>query len=323
VGEAPNYGAGKNKRIPCPAAPSPSSPLFLGYYYNHVHTLMNVLIKDGVRVFGAWNEPDKVGNPLHREFATAAILWGEAQRSVESNEAGCKHHCIVVAGEFAGYEPHHEYVEGYRNTIINDENKKGAFPTKTKPTFWGLHDYLDLENIKEELSGGKEVIARNYVNKEEREFVSHIKTKRMGSTHIWLSEQGVKVETESSPGTTKLSGNGELQRLAAQDFLRLGSPSARVERAYYYGYRGPSKEEKEAAEAKKGYLFDSALIKGEGYGIEPEDWRPAYCVLALGNHEGCPARVLTKAPIPGTTAPLIYRTFPKCLSRRVADRLYD
>ncbi len=101
-----------------------------------------------------------------------------------------------------------------------------------------------------------------------------------------MSEQGVDLETEG--GKTRLGKQPGLQKFAAKDFLRLGRASEHVEWAYYYEYRGP----------KRTNEFDSALLKGEGH--EPEDWRPAYCVLALGK-EVCPAKSVTKAPITDTT----------------------
>jgi alpha-tubulin suppressor-like RCC1 family protein len=291
VPEAPNYGAGKDERMPCPSAPAPTSASFPGYYYNHVLALMRELVNDGVRTFGAWNEPDLHGSPLHNSAKRAAVLWGEAQRAAE--HSGCGHHCIVVAGEFAGYKK--GYVGSYVGTLLHDA--KVGIPTKTKATFWGLHDYNDLEHVREEMHAGKEVIAKNYRNLEARALVSYIKTKRLGSTHIWLSEQGIRIKTTGPKGTTRLTDNGELQRLAAQDFLRLGNPSEHLERVYYYGYRGPSKARVEELANKGKHEFDSALLAGEGFGAEPIDWRPAYCVLALGNNEGCSARATTSSTI--------------------------
>ncbi len=299
VPEAPNYGLGINARVPCPDEPSPTSPSFPGYYYNHVYALMKELIKDGVRTFGAWNEPNKFNEPLHpdAEAGRAALLWGEAQHAVE--RLGCAKHCIVVAGEFTGYFP--IYTGKYVSAILGDA-KRGN-PTRTKPTYWGLHDYNDLERVQAESQSGKEVIAKDYTNAEADNYVRFIKSKRLGSTHIWLTEQGVKVETNTNEtGTTRLTGHPELQRLAAQDFLRLGSSSMHVERLYYYQYKGPSKERKEqlAAHKPKGEReFASALLAGEGYGPEPKNWRPAFCVLVLGEN-GCPASSVTKAPVAGS-----------------------
>ena len=295
--EPPNYGTGKNERVPCPIAPSPTSPSFPHYYYNHVYALMKELIKDGVRTFGAWNEPDNASSPLLHAPEQAALLWGEAERAIE--HLGCGRHCIVVAGEFTSYEGH--YIGQYVNTILRDA--KRGLPTRTKATFWGIHDYGDLLNVEAEKQSGQWVIGRTYRNFEADDYVRYIKSKRMGSTHVWLSEQGVQIESHVKPGRTRLTGNSELQRLAAKDFLLLGDSSMQVERIYYYGYKGVSKARKEELAAHKPeakYEFDSALLAGEGYGSEPQDWRPAYCVLALGE-EGCPPAVVTQAPVAGTT----------------------
>jgi hypothetical protein len=314
VGQQPNYGAGKDERPRCPSAPSPTSASFPGYYYNHVLVLMRELIKDGVRVFGAWNEPNKYNDPLHGSSKRAAVLWGEAQHAIE--HLGCVRHCIVVAGEFTAYQQ--GYIGPYLNTVLRDA--KIGTPTKSKATFWGLHDYNDVKNVREETQDHKEVIAKNYKNTEAQSLVHYIKTKRLGSTHIWLSEQGVQVETnKNQSGETRLSENGELQRLAAQDFLRLGQSSEHIERIYYYGYRGPSKAKKEELDMAKPpqHLFDSALLDGEGFGAEPEDWRPAYCVLALGNNNGCPAHVSTNIPaeerIAGTAGTFSLDVYPEGL----------
>ncbi len=295
--EPPNYGTGKNERVPCPPAPSPTSSSFPGYYYHHVYALMKELIKDGVRTFGAWNEPNLYPrNPLYGAPERAALLWGEAEHAVERLD--CARHCIVVAGEFYSFQ--RSYIGSYVNTILRDA--KRGLPTRTKATFWGIHDYHDLLDVEAEKQSGQWVIGRTYRNSEANDYVKYIKSRRMGSTHVWLSEQGVWIEAPHGNGRTRLTGNDELQRLAAQDFLRLGDPSMHVERIYYYEYKGPSKARKEelAAHKPKEYEFDSALLAGEGYGSEPQDWRPAYCVLVLGE-EGCPPAVATQAPVTGTT----------------------
>ena len=293
------------ERRACPTEPSPTHRSLLGFYYNNMILLMRALVEHGVRVFGAWNEPDKVGNPLHRYSNVAAFIWGEARRAADSKQVSCPS-CIVVAGEFAASQAHHGYVENYEQTIVDNERKRDAFPTSRKPVDWGMHDYNDLEDVRAEDSHGKVVLAKNYVNEEKRWFVKRLVNKSRGTRHVWLTEQGVKLETTGTTGDTKLTGKPELQRLAAQDFLRLGSPSTGVERVYYYEYRGPSKESEEAAHEKGEHLFDAGLLEGPGKKpgevTEPGDFRPAYCVLALGDSEGCPSKVKTKAPITHTLA---------------------
>ena len=111
-----------NNRPECPKGAVPSR----GRYYNDAKALMRKFIPGNpgagippVRIWGAWNEPDLVSDPLHHYSVTAAYFWGEAQRASEA--AGCHHHCLVVAGEFAGYLPHHGYVANYESTILNSE----------------------------------------------------------------------------------------------------------------------------------------------------------------------------------------------------------
>ncbi len=265
----------EGKRRPCPSEPAIPKP---SQYYARVKPLMKVLIADGVRSFGAWNEPNLRNNPLHTFARRAAVLWGEAQRA--SEDLGCRRFCKVVAGEFAAYTP---YVGEYKAELLKLERNK-TFPTRAKPSVWAMHDYNDLEHVRAEAVGGKQVLAKGYVNQEAARFVRAI---RRGAykPRFWLSEEGVEIESESPSGKTKLTDNAELQRIAALDFRSLGAGLG-VEWSYYHGYRGPSAAEKASHKSTtRRPSFDSALLSGDG--VEPEDWRPAYCVLAL-NLNGCP-----------------------------------
>jgi hypothetical protein len=297
---------------PCPADRAPKT---LGEYYNHVKKLMKGLVngsgeRPAVRLWGAWNEPDRFENAYHVSPAgpiTAAYLWGEAQRASESKEVGCHNQCKVVAGEFETYE-HHLYVKHYEETIIASE-RKHHFPTKVKPHVWGIHDYTDLEDVKGVKDGTKEVLG-NYVNKDAQGFVRQTK-KLYRSAHIWLTEQGVLLQKETKE--TRLFNNPVLQRLAAQDFLQLGRSSEHTEWVYYYLYHGPAKwtpspteteSERKQHEKEHEHTFDSALLPGEGVTEEDhhpaENPRQAYCILALGDKEGCPATGATEAAITST-----------------------
>jgi hypothetical protein len=93
----------------------------------------------------------------------------------------------------------------------------------------------------------------------------------------------------------------------------------RTERIYYYQYKGPTKERKERGAAEEKYEFDSALLAGEGYGSEPNDWRQAYCVLVLGDN-GCPGGSATKTPVAGsitqTAATVLLDVRPEGLSTK-------
>lgn len=309
VPEAASYTEPTNK-TPCPSGPPPASKAFPGYYYNHVRVLMKELIKDGVRTFGAWNEPDRYNDPLHKHSAQAAVLWGEAERA--AIQLGCRYHCIVVAGEFAGYKK--GYAGNYLATILR--NAKRGIPSHMKATIWSLHDYNDLLNVEAERSGGHKTIARTYRNSEAQDLVRLVKRRRMGSTHVWMSEQGVQISTGIGDGTTRLTGHPELQRLAAQDFLRLMRPSEHLERVNYYGYRGLTAERLEILAKSKRHDFDSAMLAGEGVTTEATE-RPAYCVLALGHNDGCPATGTTGASVPGsistTSADVIANVYPEGL----------
>ncbi len=291
--------------------PTKKAPTLEAEYYNHAKALIKALVNGtsetpSGRLWGSWNEPYHNGNSFHTIFMTAAYLWGETQRAAES--AGCNHHCTVVAGEFAAYLEHHEYVNKYETTIIQAE-RKHHFPVKVKPHDWGMHDYNDLEQVKGIKEGSKEVLG-NFVNKEAQGFVRQTK-KLYSSAHIWLTEQGVRLQT--GKGSTRLYLKPVLQGLAAQDFLRLGRPSEHIEWAYYYLYRGPAKwtpgpaeteSERERHEKEHEHTFDSALLPGESVteegGHPAENPRQAYCVLALNDKEGCPAGTATRAAVSGT-----------------------
>ena len=104
---------------------------------------------------------------------------------------------------------------------------------------------------------------------------------------------------QNGSNRTRLYENTELQRLAARDFLRLGGASEHFEWAYYYLYEGPSQVT--LSEPHHEHDFDSALLHGEGV-HENQEPREAYCVLALGNSAGCPAKVTTRAAVAGVTA---------------------
>ncbi len=280
--------------------PCPNHEVRLEEYRNDAKKLMKTLIKGNserpaVRLWGSWNEPDSAGTALQSDPSgaqKAAYLWGETQRAVE--EAGCKHHCTVVAGEFQEYSHHHGYIANYQNAIITAE-RKHKFPVEVKPTTWGFHDYKDLEHVKGIKEKGTEVLG-NYINSEAKDYV-RVTRQRFRSAHIWATEQGVLLQDSVKP--TPLFIQPELQRLAAKDFLRLNRPAEHIEWAYYYLYHGPSATVIHA----KPHAFDSALLQGEGVteedGHPAENPRQAYCVLVLGL-EGCPAASTTRAAVVST-----------------------
>jgi hypothetical protein len=104
------------------------------------------LIKDepGVKLWGAWNEPDIEAHPLSQHPHRAAEYWQEAQYVVEhTHNCGCK----VIAGEFAFADKYEgRYISAYRETIDDYKNKYPPCHTCThsRPQIWGFHDYTDV-----------------------------------------------------------------------------------------------------------------------------------------------------------------------------------
>jgi sugar lactone lactonase YvrE len=251
-----------------------------------------------VTSWGAWNEPDKKGEPLSpsargAEVAVqgaevAAYFW-QAARAVVYN-SGC-HECRVVAGEFEDFVAHERYADRYVNTILH----KQRYWQRDKPKTWGIHDYGDVD--------------RGYLNKGNpiaKAFLTELPWAQLGSPREWISEAGVHQVANEGTLATKcfkkfsgyakaLNGPCKHQRLDAEDFLQLHNTTGRkgarqFERLYYYEYRAPA--------VGPEHSFDSALLEPEGV-EEPEDWRPAYCVLAFHNRH-CPPVTATKGSVAGT-----------------------
>jgi alpha-tubulin suppressor-like RCC1 family protein len=147
----------------------------------------------------------------------------------------------------------------------------------------------------------------HYVTGDAEQFLS-LDSGRLGHPHLWISEAGV--ELQNGAKETPLAGEGETelkrQRLAANDLLQLTKVSRYIQREhpsehvyqhiewlYYYLYKSPTKAQREK------HIFDSALLEVEPAKPEYEE-REAYCILAL-NKPACPSRVITEAPVSGTT----------------------
>jgi len=247
-----------------------------------------------VTSWGAWNEPDRKGEPL-AELShgpeVAAYFW-QAARAVVYN-SGC-HDCRVVAGEFEDYTARKPYAEKYIHTILY--NKR--YWQRDKPKTWGIHDYGDV--VRAYLHQGNP-IAEAFLTKPPWGRLG------LGEPHEWITEAGVHLDSEGtlqtgcyrqSNGFTKpLSALCKHQRVDAEDFLQLhdvtGKKGLHFERLYYYEYR--------ASAAGPEHSFDSALLEPESV-KEPEDWRPAYCVLAFHNHH-CPPTTITKSVVAATLTP--------------------
>jgi len=268
----------------------------LGSYEAHIKALIAGLMKlhaenpsiPAVTLYGAWNEPDlnkpTKQDPLYNNAKRAALFWKAARAILR--QVGCN--CTMVAGEFSEDD-------GYINTYLTTIQKNHSL-WRGKPRIWGFHDYVDLEDYY-----------YHPYNSDAEAFIKKIK--RLGASHVWLSEQGVMLQNGGT--ATKLDDSSQAedatrQRDAAKDFLKLGDVHlakevSRVELVDYYLYKGPSAEV--LAQPGHEHEFDSALLPGEGVteeqGHPAESPRQAYCVLALGL-EGCPAVAKTKGAVTST-----------------------
>jgi hypothetical protein len=288
--EQPEYS---RKWTTCPAKAVPS----LAQYREHVKNLMKKLSETGkgyapVLYWGAWNEPNE------EELATAemggatkaAHMWVDAQKIAEDV---CPHRCKIIAGELAGYAGEHvSFLAKYDKAIkaIERNHRDTA-----KPVIWGLHDYGDMTKVAlgaEANNRGEE----GFLRKTRQEFRS------LGhkDLHFWISEAGVLLVLPE--GLQPLAKRRAAQFRAARDYIRLADASG-VDWAYYYQYREPlepdqaeKEQELNGTEKRITYRFDSALTN---YGQqEPDDRRPAYCVIVEG-HNGCSPHVKTGSAVAG------------------------
>ncbi len=276
----------KKKEKTCPSIDNPSIETYAKDVKEVIHKVMvehgkEPYVVPVVRRWGAWNEPDyhntEEYDPLYKQPEEAALFWKKARSILR--QTGCD--CIMVAGEFAENDG---YVSEYKKAIRTD-HKFWAH----KPSIWGLHDYVDLLNATSK---------HPYFDDYAKAFV-HSMSRGWGHPRIWLSELGVDLANNHEQ-TSLAIGSGALkrQRLAAHDFLHLHILSEQyIELINYYQYKGPS--QKEINEKENPNLFDSALLPGKEI-HETQEPREAYCVIAL-EEEGCPPKVITKAPVSGTT----------------------
>lgn len=235
----------------------------------------------GVKLWGAWNEPDNVPDPLRQHSKRAAQFWQIARSVVANPKLHCG--CKVVAGEFAFASQYEgNYISNYEETILHSNAQhplcKGCWPGT--PGILGFHDYHDVEE-------------RNHG------YADQFKTfteQRLPTAHIWIGEAAVELQNRG--GLTTLGKEEPLERRlnetkSAEDFLGLHMVSPKIERVYYYQYRAPT--EKEQEEWEKGITkhapFDSGLLEAEP---EPGktthksngEVRWTYCVLMFKN-ESC------------------------------------
>ena len=300
----------------------------IGQYRQAVTTLMQEVIgwHTGkgwklVKLWGAWNEPDKFHDPLHEDAELAAQFWEVAQTVLHK----IAHHypcpgCTVVAGEFSTFYP--EYSSCYRSVLLygdcrNHSYKRYWTGKPRDPAAWGFHDYADLLHRDNTVA---------------QHFAQFAKT-RLEKPRLFMSEAGVELQDgEAEKGETELGDvftpedekgtKRSLQLQAAEEFLKLPQGlSYPVDRMYYYQYTSPSVTEQEK------HVFDSALLeeepgaKGQPHCMvatyehrpcpfeKPQSGerreRPAYCVLAYEDHR-CPPMAITGPWTgfnPGTEAP--------------------
>ncbi len=235
-----------------------------------------------VKLWGAWNEPDFVEDPLRKDAPRAAQFWEIANSALSGLGAVRAFRCLgceMVAGEFSAY--HTGYTPCYRNVILHGYCRKTShtydykrywFGQPRDPVDWGFHDYGDLLNHRKNVANDFARFAR----------------KSLDNPRLFMSEAGVELqngekETELGELETKTEGDKnskrELQQEAAETYLHLseGLPYP-IERMYYYEYTSPTLVEQNK------HKFDSALLEVEGKHLRE---RPAYCVLAYKNHV-CP-----------------------------------
>ena len=221
----------------------------------------------GIKLWGAWNEPDLGYYGLHPGEQRAAEYWQIAQYVADHNHcSGCK----MIAGEFAfanRYEGH--YISKYKATII-EQHKYHPCPycSHSRPSIWGFHDYHDVV----------------YDTHEFADKFAKFTEERAGKAQIWISEAGV--ELQSGIKTRLGKGDSAMQVESAEDFEHLHEISTRIGRIYYYGYRAPTEEEQADGEASKRLPFDSGLMEAEPgpHGKSKGEARPAYCILVFADH---------------------------------------
>jgi tripartite motif-containing protein 71 len=257
--------------------PSPSE------YRARFTEIFNYGMERGVRLWGAWNEPDLKTDPLHKLPRRAAKYWQEAQSVATKSCSSCR----VVAGEFAFVSPtwKTKYIEEYRDELIYHRHPCQKC-WRGKPSIWGIHDYHDVS-----------ADGREYAEKF-RDFTRM----RMRNPQIIVSEVAVELENKNEEHTSLDEGNKvrreKLQRRAASDLLRLSNASSRIEKVYYYEYRAPSEAEVEKFTKDEEFPFDSGLFeakpepdKSNGKVTSKGEARPVYCYLAFASHSCAPTVV--------------------------------
>ncbi|HTZ62758.1 MAG TPA: hypothetical protein VMB51_01495 [Solirubrobacteraceae bacterium] len=241
-------------------------------YREAVHELMDYGRGRGVKLWGAWNEPESSRDPLHSAPQLAGQYWQIARYVAKYHCSGC----AVVAGEFAlentPFDKQMYDLSEYRKQVRKKHTCDHCWPHP--PTVWGFHDYHDVVHRTNEYA----------------ELFAHFTVSRQKS-QLWITEAAVELQdgtkaTEIAEEAVGEEPAKELQTQAAYDFYDLYKASSRITREYYFDYRQPSEQERE--EKNNPHLFDGGLVeaepKGLGLGSEGKE-RPAYCVLAFQSNK--------------------------------------
>src|SRR4029077_130389 len=135
----------------------------------------------GVKLWGAWNEPDNGEYSMVRHPRQAARYWQIAQYVADHNCSGC----TVIAGEFAfasSYTGH--YISEYKKTIIEQHvYPPCSFCSHGRPDIWGFHDYHDVVYANGSYPNGE--YSSKFVN-----FTGGIRSRGQ----IWIGEAGVELQ---------------------------------------------------------------------------------------------------------------------------------
>ncbi len=108
-------------------------------YFNSVRDIMTITCPLGVKLYGAWNEPDLPNGGNNVPAPAAAKYWVLANQAAQA--AGCSGYTIS-AGEFSSYRGSDvtTYVPNYVSHLVADARAAKL----ALPHAWGFHDYGDL-----------------------------------------------------------------------------------------------------------------------------------------------------------------------------------
>jgi hypothetical protein len=157
------------------------------------------------------------------DASTVAIT---PQTAIESQSHG------TLVAEPGIWIDHENYIKAYAKEIAKFARRG------TAPGVWGLHDYHDIVHKTDRAAEA---------------FANTVDTQQLHYPHVWISEAGVELQAgTAATDLVKGKTNDErrkLQREAAFAFLHLyNARRDEIERVYYYSYRQPSVEKREATD---------------------------------------------------------------------------